>query len=211
MKWRDNGSIRPSIRTISSKKIILRGRPSARFACAWDLDGPQRADGRIKFSPGMPLAPDVRGRPPQTLRTPLARHVATSVLSPTPPRPTPHFPPNLTPAFWPGRSDLRTMKQQPPEGVSASPIGDDNLLVWGGTVFGPDDTPWEGGIFSLRMTFTEQYPDKPPRVRFTSEMVRALATSRGRSRRRAPGCIVPCVRPRFLPAASRMRRDPRIP
>jgi len=67
-------------------------------------------------------------------------------------------------------SDLRTMKQQPPEGVSASPIGDDNLLVWGGTVFGPDDTPWEGGIFSLRMTFTEQYPDKPPRVRFTSEM-----------------------------------------
>ena len=98
------------------------------------------------------------------------------------------------------------MKQQPPEGVSASPIGDDNLLVWGGTVFGPDDTPWEGGIFSLRMTFTEQYPDKPPRVRFTSEMVRALATSRARSRRRAPGCIVPCVRPRLLPAASRMRR-----
>jgi ubiquitin-conjugating enzyme E2 A len=103
------------------------------------------------------------------------------------------------------------MKQQPPEGVSASPIGDDNLLVWGGTVFGPDDTPWEGGIFSLRMTFTEQYPDKPPRVRFTSEMVRALANSRARSRRRAPGCIVPCVRPRFPPAASRMRRDPRIP
>lgn len=37
-------------------------------------------------------------------------------------------------------------------------------------VFGPDDTPWEGGIFSLRITFTEHYPEKPPRVRFTSEM-----------------------------------------
>lgn len=74
-------------------------------------------------------------------------------------------------------SDLKTMKQSPPEGVSASPLGDDNILVWGGTVFGPDDTAWEGGIFSMRLTFTEQYPDKPPRVRFTSEMVRALATA----------------------------------
>ena len=68
-------------------------------------------------------------------------------------------------------SDLKTMKQSPPEGVSASPIGDDNLHVWGGTVFGTDDTAWEGGIFSMRLTFPEQYPDKPPRVRFTSEMV----------------------------------------
>lgn len=78
------------------------------------------------------------------------------------------------------------MKQQPPEGASASPIGDDNLLVWGGTIFGPDDTPWEGGIFSLRLTFTEQYPDKPPRVRFTSEMVR-LRASHLRRRARSLG------------------------
>ena len=27
-----------------------------------------------------------------------------------------------------------------------------------------------GGVFSLRMTFGEQYPEKPPRVRFTSEV-----------------------------------------
>jgi ubiquitin-conjugating enzyme E2 A len=76
-------------------------------------------------------------------------------------------------------SDLKTMKQQPPEGVSASPLGDDNMHVWGGTVFGTDDTAWEGGIFSMRMTFPEQYPDKPPRVRFTSEMVRAAARGSG--------------------------------
>ena len=61
-------------------------------------------------------------------------------------------------------SDLKTMKQSPPEGVSASPMSEDNLFVWGGTVFGPDDTAWEGGIYSMRLTFTDQYPDKPPRV-----------------------------------------------
>ncbi|EOD37586.1 hypothetical protein EMIHUDRAFT_122356 [Emiliania huxleyi CCMP1516] len=75
-------------------------------------------------------------------------------------------------------SDLKTMKQSPPEGVSASPMSEDNLFVWGGTVFGPDDTAWEGGIYSMRLTFTDQYPDKPPRVRFTSEMVRGSVPAR---------------------------------
>lgn len=56
------------------------------------------------------------------------------------------------------------------QGCSASPVTDDNLFVWTASVFGPDDTPWEGGIFSLKITFSERYPEKPPRVRFTSEV-----------------------------------------
>mmetsp|Transcript_12844 Transcript_12844/g.22156 ORF Transcript_12844/g.22156 Transcript_12844/m.22156 type:complete len:153 (-) Transcript_12844:1050-1508(-) len=67
-------------------------------------------------------------------------------------------------------TDLKQVKQEPPEGVSASPLSDENLYVWGATIIGPDETPWEGGIYSLRMTFPEQYPDKAPKVRFTSEM-----------------------------------------
>ena len=67
-------------------------------------------------------------------------------------------------------SDLKAVKQNPPEGVSASPISEDNLMIWSATVFGPDDTPWEGGIFSMRLTFNDQYPDKPPRVRFETKV-----------------------------------------
>jgi ubiquitin-conjugating enzyme E2 A len=69
-------------------------------------------------------------------------------------------------------SDLKAMKQTPPEGVSASPLTDENMYIWGCTIVGPEETAWEGGIFSLRITYGDQYPDKPPRVRFTSEMVR---------------------------------------
>lgn len=67
-------------------------------------------------------------------------------------------------------ADLKAISQEPPDGCSASPCSDENLFVWSATIFGPDDTPWEGGVFSLRITFTEHYPEKPPRVRFTSEM-----------------------------------------
>ena len=41
-------------------------------------------------------------------------------------------------------SDLKEVKTTPPEGVSASPINDENLFVWNASIFGPDDTPWEG-------------------------------------------------------------------
>ena len=67
-------------------------------------------------------------------------------------------------------SDLKAISSSPPEGCSASPTSDENLLIWNATVFGPDETAWEGGIFSLRITFCEGYPEKPPRIRFTSDM-----------------------------------------
>ena len=49
------------------------------------------------------------------------------------------------------QSDLRAIKTEPPDGCSASPHSDDNLFVWSATIFGPDETAWEGGVFSLRM------------------------------------------------------------
>ncbi|BDA45069.1 Ubiquitin-conjugating enzyme E2 2 [Coccomyxa sp. Obi] len=67
-------------------------------------------------------------------------------------------------------SDLKAITQEPPEGCSASPTSEENLFVWTATVFGPDETIWEGGIFCLRITFNENYPEKPPRIRFTTDM-----------------------------------------
>ena len=36
--------------------------------------------------------------------------------------------------------------------------------------YSPDDTPWEGGTFKLLLEFTEDYPNKPPAVRFISKI-----------------------------------------
>lgn len=36
--------------------------------------------------------------------------------------------------------------------------------------FSPHDTPFEDGTFKLTLEFTEEYPNKPPTVRFVSKM-----------------------------------------
>lgn len=63
--------------------------------------------------------------------------------------------------------DLKKIQADPPTGVNAAPL-ENNLLMWQAVIFGPDDTAWEGGTFNLTMEFTEEYPSKPPKVRFVT-------------------------------------------
>ena len=52
----------------------------------------------------------------------------------------------------------------------ATAASDADMYVWWATVIGPENSEWENAVLTLRLTFPEQYPDKPPRVRFTCEM-----------------------------------------
>lgn len=61
------------------------------------------------------------------------------------------------------------IKEDPPAGVSGAPT-EDNILMWEAIIFGPQDTPFEDGTFKLTLEFTEEYPNKPPTVKFVSKM-----------------------------------------
>ncbi|RDD38253.1 Ubiquitin-conjugating enzyme E2 A [Trichoplax sp. H2] len=61
------------------------------------------------------------------------------------------------------------LQEDPPAGVSGAPT-EDNILIWNAVIFGPHDTPFEDGTFKLTIRFTEDYPNKPPAVRFVSKM-----------------------------------------
>ncbi|XP_041013057.1 ubiquitin-conjugating enzyme E2 2-like isoform X2 [Juglans microcarpa x Juglans regia] len=65
--------------------------------------------------------------------------------------------------------DFKRLQQDPPAGISGAPH-DNNIMLWNAVIFGPDDTPWDGGTFKLTLQFTEDYPNKPPIVRFVSRM-----------------------------------------
>uniref|UniRef100_A0A7S3DLI0 UBC core domain-containing protein n=1 Tax=Palpitomonas bilix TaxID=652834 RepID=A0A7S3DLI0_9EUKA len=66
-------------------------------------------------------------------------------------------------------SDHRELERNGPPGVSAGPHAND-ICKWDATILGPDETPWEGGCFPLKLVFPRDYPERPPRVRFTCRM-----------------------------------------
>jgi len=65
--------------------------------------------------------------------------------------------------------DFQRLQKDPPFGVNGAPEEND-IMKWSAVIFGPADSPWEGGTFKLTMEFTEEYPNKPPKVKFTTKM-----------------------------------------
>ncbi|ARF11237.1 ubiquitin-conjugating enzyme E2 [Klosneuvirus KNV1] len=59
------------------------------------------------------------------------------------------------------------MKNTPPEHCSAGPKND-NLMQWEATIIGSKGSPFEGGIFNLTIKFPQNYPFRPPEVKFVT-------------------------------------------
>ena len=67
------------------------------------------------------------------------------------------------------RKELSDLIKNPVDYVSASPVKD-NLYEWEATIIGPADTPYENGIFKLRIHFPPEYPFKSPRCTFITKI-----------------------------------------
>ena len=67
------------------------------------------------------------------------------------------------------QKDLQELQKDPPTGISATPH-ECNIFIWDAFIFGPEDTPYENGIFKLELKFSEKFPSEPPKVKFESEM-----------------------------------------
>ncbi|AFZ81741.1 ubiquitin-conjugating enzyme E2, putative [Theileria equi strain WA] len=49
-------------------------------------------------------------------------------------------------------------------------LEDDDIFKWRVCFEGPPETPYEGGIFSVILTFPEDFPNSPPQMLFEQEM-----------------------------------------
>ncbi|XP_056098742.1 ubiquitin-conjugating enzyme E2 B isoform X2 [Rhinichthys klamathensis goyatoka] len=81
--------------------------------------------------------------------------------------------------------DFKRLQEDPPTGVSGAP-SENNIMLWNAVIFGPVGTPFEDGTFKLVIEFSEEYPNKPPTVRFISKMFHPNV-SIGRAEPQQPG------------------------
>jgi ubiquitin-conjugating enzyme E2 G2 len=90
--------------------------------------------------------------------------------------------------------EYRALTNNPPEGITAGPVSEDDLLYWEALIQGPEGTPFEGGVFPAELRFPKDYPLAPPTMKFLGEVWHPNGTS------------FLCL-PLALPFATRLRTD----
>ena len=66
-------------------------------------------------------------------------------------------------------ADFENIQINPSDNFSAVP-NQTNVMIWNAVIFGPQDSPYEYGVFKLTLKFCDEYPYIPPQVQFTSKI-----------------------------------------
>ncbi|KAF7496066.1 Ubiquitin-conjugating enzyme E2 G2 [Sarcoptes scabiei] len=67
-------------------------------------------------------------------------------------------------------TEYKQLTMNPPDGILAGPVNEENFFEWDSYILGPEGTYYEGGVYAAKITFPKDYPLSPPTMRFTTEM-----------------------------------------
>ena len=67
--------------------------------------------------------------------------------------------------------EYKKFSQEPANsGIRAGPLDESNIFVWCAIIVGPTGTPYEGGVFHIKIEFPTEYPFKPSKLRFETKV-----------------------------------------
>jgi ubiquitin-conjugating enzyme E2 G2 len=66
--------------------------------------------------------------------------------------------------------EYKSLLTNPPDGITAGPVNEDDLFIWEALIQGPEGTPFEGGIYPAELKFPKDYPLNPPKMKFLGEI-----------------------------------------
>ena len=66
--------------------------------------------------------------------------------------------------------ELKELKKQPITYCQAEPVNEEDLSRWIAKIQGPENSPYQGGLFLLSIEFPDDYPFKPPKFIFNTRV-----------------------------------------
>ncbi|EGC32071.1 hypothetical protein DICPUDRAFT_11209, partial [Dictyostelium purpureum] len=77
------------------------------------------------------------------------------------------------------RQELSLIEKDPPPGIQAWPI-ENRINSLEAIIVGPQETPYDNGIFKLEISLPNRYPLEPPQIKFTTPIYHPNIDSNGR-------------------------------
>ena len=75
--------------------------------------------------------------------------------------------------------ELLEIEKDTPVNCSAGLVSQNDLFTWQANIIGPTETPYEGGMFNLKILFPCDYPFKPPKITFETRIYHPNINSNG--------------------------------
>jgi len=77
-------------------------------------------------------------------------------------------------------AEYKQISNNPPDGIAAGPVTEDNFFEWEAVITGPEETPFQDGVFVATLSFPQDYPLNPPSMKFKSDLFHPNIYSDGR-------------------------------